>query len=105
MFNDLINQADLEKLEVLENKKVMDNLEMAIKLCKPAKVTVITDAPEDIAYLRQLALTNGEERKLKMEGHTIHYDGIHDQARDKVNTKYMLSEEVHWGMNVNYIMK
>ncbi len=100
-----IDQANLKKLEVLENEKVMANLEMAIKLCKPAKVTVITDAPEDIAYLRQLAIDNGEERKLAMEGHTIHFDGMQDQARDKANTKYMLTEEVNWGMNVNYIMK
>jgi len=25
-----------------------------------------------------------------MQGHTIHYDGFHDQARDKVNTKVLL---------------
>ncbi|MDX1357280.1 MAG: phosphoenolpyruvate carboxykinase (GTP) [Clostridia bacterium] len=105
MLKNVIDQANLKKLEVLENEKVMANLKMAVELCKPAKVTVITDAPEDIAYLRQLALDNGEERKLKMEGHTIHFDGPQDQARDKANTRYMLTEEVNWGMNVNYIMK
>ena len=105
MLINVIDQTNLKKLEVLENEKVMANLKMAIELCKPAKVTVITDSDEDIAYLRQLAIDKGEERKLAMEGHTIHYDSMQDQARDKANTKYMLSEEVNWGMNVNYIMK
>ena len=105
MLNSVLDQANLKKLEALDNKKVMANLEMAVELCKPAKVTVITDSPEDIAYLRNLAIQNGEESKLNMEGHTIHFDGMQDQARDKANTKYMLSEEVDWGMDVNYIMK
>ena len=78
MLNKLMDQANLKKLEVLENQKVMSNLEMAIKLCKPAKVTVITDAPEDIAYLRQLAIDNGEERKLAMEGHTSQGQGKYE---------------------------
>ncbi|MBN1623694.1 MAG: phosphoenolpyruvate carboxykinase (GTP) [Clostridia bacterium] len=105
MLNSVLDQANLKKLEALDNKKVMANLEMAIKLCKPAKVTVITDSSEDIAYLRNLAIENGEERKLKMKGHTIHFDGMQDQARDKANTRYLLEEEVNWGMDVNYIMK
>jgi len=105
MLNSVLDQANLKKLEALDNKKVMANLEMAIELCKPEKVTVITDSPEDIAYLRNLAVVNGEEKKLKMEGHTIHFDGMQDQARDKANTKYMLTEKVDWGMDVNYIMK
>ena len=101
----IIDKPNMEKLEALKNKKVMAYLEEAISLCKPSKVTVITDAAEDILYLRNLAIKNGEEVKLKMEGHTIHYDGINDQARDKENTKYLLSKEVDWGMNVNYILK
>lgn len=105
MLSNVLDQANLKKLEALGNKKVMANLEMAINLCKPDKVTVITDAAEDIAYLRNLAIINGEESKLKMKGHTIHFDGMQDQARDKANTRYLLEEEVNWGMDVNYIMK
>lgn len=105
MLKNVIDQANMKKLEALNNEKVMANLKMAVELCKPAKVTVITDAPEDIAYLRQLAVDKGEEKKLNMEGHTIHYDAMQDQARDKANTKYMLTEKVNWGMDINYIMK
>jgi len=66
---------------------------------------VITDSKEDINYVRELALAISEEKKLKMEGHTIHFDGYYDQARDKGHTKYLLSEEVNWGLGVNSIEK
>jgi len=100
-----MDKIDLQKLEELNNQHVIKVVEEAIKLCKPAKVTVITDSKEDINYVRELALAIGEEKKLKMEGHTIHFDGYYDQARDKGHTKYLLSEEVNWGLGVNYIEK
>jgi len=99
---DKINQ---EKLENLNNKHIIAKIEEAIELCKPAKVTVITDSKEDINYVRELALAIGEEAKLKMEGHTIHFDGYYDQARDKKHTKYLLSQDVNWGIEVNSIEK
>ena len=100
-----MDKIDLQKLEELNNQHAIKVVEEAIKLCKPAKVTVITDSKEDINYVRELALAIGEEKKLKMEGHTIHFDGYYDQARDKGHTKYLLSEEVNWGLGVNYIEK
>jgi len=100
-----MDKFDLKKLEELNNQHVIKVVEEAIKLCKPAKVTVITDSKEDINYVRELALAISEEKKLKMEGHTIHFDGYYDQARDKGHTKYLLSEEVNWGLGVNSIEK
>jgi phosphoenolpyruvate carboxykinase (GTP) len=93
------------KLEALNNPKVMEYVEEAIKLCRPAKVTVITDSEEDNNYIRELALKNKEETPLNLEGHTVHFDSPLDQARDKANTKYLLSKEVDWGLNINYILK
>ncbi len=100
-----MDKIDLQKLEELNNQHVIKVVEEAIQLCKPAKVVVITDSKEDIAYVRELALINGEEAKLKMEGHTIHFDGYYDQGRDKANTKYLLSKDVDWGIKVNSIEK
>ena len=97
----VIDEINLKKLESLNNKKVIEYVYEAIELCKPDKVTVITDAEEDIAYVKNLALQNQEEKKLAMEGHTVHFDGIHDQGRDKENTRYLVSEKVDWGINVN----
>lgn len=95
----------LQKLEEINNQHVIKVVEEAIQLCKPAKVTVITDSKEDIAYVRELALINGEEKKLKIEGHIIHFDGYYDQGRDKANTKYLMSKDVDWGIKVNSIEK
>ena len=100
-----MDKIDLQKLEELNNQHVIKVVEEAIKLCKPAKVTIITDSKEDITYVRELAINNGEEKKLKMEGHTIHFDGYYDQGRDKANTKYLLSKDVDWGIEVNSIEK
>ncbi|MDK2801549.1 MAG: phosphoenolpyruvate carboxykinase, partial [Clostridiales bacterium] len=100
-----MDKTYLEKLNELNNPHVIKYVEEAIKLCKPAKVTVLTDAPEDAEYVKQLAIKNGEEKPLAMEGHTIHFDGPRDQARDKDNTKYLLSKEVDWGLDINYVQK
>ena len=78
------------KLEALNNPKVMEYVEEAIKLCRPAKVTVITDSEEDNNYIRELALKNKEETPLNLEGHTVHFDSPLDQARDKANTKVLI---------------
>lgn len=102
---DIMDKGTRQKLEALNNPKVMKLVTKAIELCKPAKVTVITDAKEDIDYVRELALKNGEESKLKMEGHTVHFDSPKDQARDKAHTKYLLSKKVDWGLDINYVMK
>ena len=75
-----MKNLNLQKLKELNNQHITKLVQEAVQLCKPAKVTVITDSKEDINYVRELALAIGEEKKLKMEGHTIHFDGYYDQA-------------------------
>ena len=86
----VLGKPNLKKLEALNNPKVMELVEKYAILCKPAKVTVLTDSEEDRNYIRELAVKNSEEKKLKMEGHTIHYDNYYDQARDKEHTWVLL---------------
>jgi len=84
---DKINQG---KLKNLNNKHIIAKVKEAIELCKPAKVTVITDSKEDINYVRELALAIGEEKKLKMEGHTILMAiMIRPETKDTLNTFYL----------------
>ena len=90
-LSDVLLRGDsLRKLVTLRNPHVLKQVREFINLCKPSKVTVITDDPEEIAYVRKLALDLGEEHPLKMEGHTIHFDGYDDQARDKPHTAVLL---------------
>ncbi len=85
-----LDKESREKLLALGNKHVMRKVEEAIALCKPSKVTVVTDSDEDVARIRQLSIKRGEERVLSTKGHTVHYDGYFDQARDKANTRILL---------------
>lgn len=97
-----ISDIDKAKLDALENPKVWEDINRAIERMKPESVMVFDDSPEDIAKVRQLALENGEEQKMAMEGHTIHFDGIFDQGRDKAHTATLLpaGQTLSRGLNV-----
>ena len=98
----ILSQENLAKLEALNNQKVLKVVEEFITRLKPSKVTVITDSQDDIDYVRNLTLKNGEERKLKMDGHTIHYDGYKDQARDKGNTCVLVTPDMKMSKVINH---
>ena len=98
-----MDSVSLLKLHALDNPHVIEQVERFVALCKPDKVTVITDDPEEVSYVRSLALTLGEERSLEMEGHTIHYDGYLDQARDKGHTAVLLPEGQTLSRGINSI--
>lgn len=90
-----------EKLKVLKNPKLLEFVAKYVEHCNPASVFVRTDSLEDAQYIRDKAIKNGEEHKLAMEGHTYHFDGFFDQARDKAQTKYLLPPGVDLGSNIN----
>ena len=88
----VLDERNLQKLLDLKNTHVLNIVKEYILLCKPAKVSIITDDPKDIEYVRKLAISAGEESPLAMNGHTIHFDGIKDLARDKGSTKVLIPE-------------
>lgn len=98
-----LDDTALAKIMALNNQYVTDILEWTIRLCKPDKVTVISDEPEDIEYVRQLAVRNGEEIPLAIEGHTVHFDNYRDQARDKNNTRVLLPAGKRLSKHINTI--
>ena len=79
-----------DKLMGLGNEKLNEFVKMGIELCEPESVFVCTDSAEDKDYIRRRAVELGEEKSLKVAGHTCHFDGYNDQGRDKANTKYLL---------------
>ena len=87
---DIISQQDIKKLFALKNDHVLKIIKQYADLCKPSKITVISDAEEDIEYVFQKTLSIREERTLNIKGHTVHYDSFYDQARDKGNTKVLI---------------
>ena len=64
---------------------------------------MITDEKGDIDYVRELAISNQEEHRLAMQGHTIHWDGYRDQARDKANTKVLVTPDMRMSKEINTI--
>jgi phosphoenolpyruvate carboxykinase (GTP) len=100
-----LDEANLGKLMTLENEKLHRFVADAITTCRPESIFICSDAPGDIDYIRKLAIEQGEETPLAIAGHTVHFDGYKDQARDKEHTKYLLQEGMDLGSNINVIDK
>ncbi len=88
-------------LMVLNNDDIVAYVSEYTELCNPDSVFVRTDIAADIDYIRNRAKELGEEVALKKDGHTIHFDGINDQARDKANTKFLVTPEIKLGAHIN----
>jgi len=96
-----LSGENYQKLVGIENRKLHLFVAEYVELCNPDKVFVCTDSKEDRLHIREAAVMSGEEKKLAIGGHTIHFDGYHDQARDKGNTKFLLPTGVDLGPNIN----
>jgi phosphoenolpyruvate carboxykinase (GTP) len=96
-----LGAENYQKLIRIDNPALHQFIARYVELCNPDRVFVCTDAPEDIHYVRQEAIRAGEEQELAMAGHTVHFDGYYDQARDKKNTRVLLPPGVDLGRNLN----
>lgn len=94
-----------KKLANLENPRVTDTIARYIQHCNPDSAFVRANEGEDAEYIRQRSIEKGEEIPLKKEGHTVHFDGYNDQARDKEHTKFLFSPEKELGPQFNSINK
>ncbi len=92
--------GNFEKLEDLSNPALMNFVAEYAELMEPDSIYVFTDSKEDWAYAKENSIQKGEEKTLKIEGHTVHFDGPKDQGRDKKNTKLLYPEgELPEGLN------
>ena len=92
-----------EKLCAIKNHKVYEFIAKSSDMCNCEKIFICSDSAEDIAHVRQQAIATGEETVLKLKGHTVHFDGIHDQGRDRQATKYLVPRGVSFGKALNQI--
>jgi len=92
-----------EKLCAIKNHKVYEFIAKSSDMCNCEKIFICSDSAEDIAHVRQQAIATGEETVLKLEGHTVHFDGIHDQGRDRQATKYLVPRGVSFSKALNQI--
>ncbi len=105
LLKEKLTPQNYDRLIALDNPKMHKFVADAIKLCNPASVFVCSDLEADRAYIRELAIKAGEEIPLNISGHTCHFDGYNDQARDKAQTKYLLPSGSELGASLNSIEK
>ena len=92
-----------ERLMALDNPSMHKFVAEYVGLCNPDSIYVADDSEESTRYIQDMAVKLGEEKKLAIDGHTIHFDGPKDQARDKAQTKYLLPAGVDMGSRINSI--
>jgi phosphoenolpyruvate carboxykinase (GTP) len=105
ILKEKLTAESYDRLVALNNPKMHDFVADAIELTRPDSVFVYTGSDADAAYIRERAIKNGEETPLNLPGHTCHFDGYHDQARDKAKTKYLLPPGSELGESLNSIDK
>jgi len=96
-------KENYDKLLTLDNPALLDFIAKYVSLCNPSSVFVRTDAPKDIQYIRDMTISGKEEASLKIKGHTAHFDGYFDQARDKENTRFLITKDSDLGRGLNCI--
>ena len=98
-----MDEGNFSKIKQLNNEKLNNFIAEYIELCSPKEIFVCTGTPEDVDHIKKKAVSDNEEALLKTSGHTIHFDGINDQARDKANTKLLVPSDMKFDPNLNYI--
>ena len=85
-----LDDRNYNVLTAIKNDRLLSFVADAVELCNPESVWVSTDSEEDVEYNRQMVVKLNEEKRLGLEGHTIHFDGMQDQGRDRVKTRYLV---------------
>jgi len=99
-----MSQSDYQKLSAIENPNVHEFIAKASDLCHAERIFVCSDSAEDIAYVRRQAVATCEEKAiLTLPGHTVHFDGEHDQGRDRQATKYLVPRGLSLSKALNQI--
>lgn len=99
-----LGEEDYNKLSAINNPKVHEFIAKANDMCNADRIFICSDSAKDIAYVRQQAISSGEERAvLALPGHTIHFDGPYDQGRDRQATKYLVPRGMRLSKALNQI--
>jgi phosphoenolpyruvate carboxykinase (GTP) len=101
MLETRLGKENYRKLAKIDNPRLHQFIAEYVELCNPDKIFVCTGTSEDIRHMREEAVKSGEEKELAIPGHTAHFDGYYDQARDKKNTKFLVPKGVDLGPNLN----
>ena len=98
-----MSEADYQKLCAIKNHKVYEFIAKSSDMCNCEKIFICSDSSADITHVRKQAIATCEETALKLKGHTVHFDGIHDQGRDRQATKYLVPRGISFSKALNQI--
>jgi phosphoenolpyruvate carboxykinase (GTP) len=93
LFENKLDKTNLSRIQKIKHPEVIIKIANAIAMCEPEAVFVNTGSEADRQYIREMSLQNGEEAKLPVEGHTIHYDLKEEQGRIVDRTFYIANED------------
>ncbi len=95
LFENRLDEKNLSRIQKIKNPEVAVKIANSIAMCEPETVFINTGSESDKVYIREIALKNGEEAKLPMDGHTIHFDLKDEQGRIVDRTYYISNEGEH----------
>ncbi len=95
LFREKLDVENQAKINLVKHPRVLIKIANAIAMCEPDRVFVNTGSPADKQRVRDLCIENGEEKKLPMAGHTIHYDLAAEQGRIIDRTFYIINPGEH----------
>jgi len=99
-----LSQLGYQKLSAIASTKVHEFIAKASDLCNAEKIFICNDSAEDIAYVRHQAIATDEEKAiLTLPEHTVHFDGVYDQGRDREATKYLVPKGISLSKALNQI--
>ena len=88
-----LDSEHCNRLATITNEEALLKVANAIAMCAPDQVYMHTGSEEDCATVRRMSLEKGEEKKLALPGHTIHFDLPEDQGRMVDQTFYIANED------------
>ena len=93
LFEEKMDTKNLQRINEITNTEILIKVANAIAMCRPDSVFVNTGSDADRQFIRDLSLEKGEEAKLPMEGHTIHFDLKEEQGRIIDRTYYFTNPD------------
>jgi phosphoenolpyruvate carboxykinase (GTP) len=93
LFKNKLDHNHFSRIRKIEHGEVIIKIANSIAMCEPDAVFINTGSDSDKAHIKEMALQNGEEEKLPMPDHTVHFDLKDEQGRIIDRTFYIANKE------------
>jgi phosphoenolpyruvate carboxykinase (GTP) len=87
-----LDGKQFSRINHFKHPVILTKIANAIVMCQPDRVFINTGSEQDRQFIRQMAIEKGEEERLPMTGHTIHFDLKEEQGRIIDRTYYVANE-------------